>query len=28
MREVVEAIVKDELDHVHANAQKSIAFWV
>ena len=28
MREVVEAIVKDESDHVHVNAQKSIAFWV
>lgn len=26
MREVVESIVKDESDHVHANAQKAIAF--
>ena len=26
MREVVEAIVKDESEHVHANAQKAIAF--
>ena len=26
MREVVEAIVKDGPDHVHANAQKAIAF--
>ena len=28
MREVVEAIMKDGPDHVHANAHKSIAFWV
>ena len=26
MRDVVEAIVKDESDHVHANAQKAVAF--
>ena len=26
MREVVEAIVKDESDHVHVNAQKAVAF--
>ena len=26
MREVVEAIVKDESEHVHANAQEAIAF--
>ena len=26
IREVVEAIVKDESDHVHANAQKATAF--
>ena len=26
MRDVVEAIVKDEADHVHANSQKAVAF--
>jgi hypothetical protein len=26
MRDVVEAIVKDEADYVHANSQKAVAF--